>query len=157
VCNTHLSIFASFQQCTVSLVGQWIDEAKSKLKDPGLVYSYHGPGRKRDPCILAQNSIVVTTYETLASDTTYHKNRSKDPDYCPPCEQVRWWRIICDESHVLRNPSGKLDAVIELVGDNKWLVTGESRKRSSTGAFFRISLYKDLSTKVRHSIRVLRT
>jgi hypothetical protein len=45
--------------CNVSLVGQWISEAKSKLKDPGLVYSYHGHGRKRDPNILAANAIVV--------------------------------------------------------------------------------------------------
>mmetsp|Transcript_8692 Transcript_8692/g.15747 ORF Transcript_8692/g.15747 Transcript_8692/m.15747 type:complete len:133 (-) Transcript_8692:2884-3282(-) len=33
--------------CPVSLVGQWIEEAKSKLKDPGLMYPYHGQNRKR--------------------------------------------------------------------------------------------------------------
>lgn len=85
--------------CKVSLVGQWIAEAKSKLSDPGLIYSYHGQNRKRDPNILAQNAIVVTTYEVLASDATYHREKSNDPDYCPPCEEIRWWRIICDESH----------------------------------------------------------
>jgi len=47
--------------CHVSLVGQWIEEARSKLKDPGLLYSYHGSGRKRDPFKLARNAIVVTT------------------------------------------------------------------------------------------------
>ncbi len=82
--------------CNVSLVGQWIDEAKSKLKDPGLVYSYHGSSRKRDPMILAKNAVVVTTYATLASDANFHANKSTDPNYCAPCEQVRWWRIICD-------------------------------------------------------------
>ena len=117
---THLP-----RQCNVSLVGQWIEEAKSKLKNPGLVYSYHGSGRNRHPNALASNSIVVTTYETLASDATFHANKSADPDYCPPCEQVRWWRIICDESHVLRNgDSGKSNAVMRLVADNKWLVSG---------------------------------
>jgi hypothetical protein len=149
VCHTHLSLFASLhQQCTVSLVGQWIDEAKSKLKDPGLVYSYHGQARKRDPRILARNSIVVTTYETLASDATYHRKHSSDPDnYCPPCEQVRWWRIICDESHILRHgASNKLDGVMQLVGDNKWLVTGESQKGSSTGTHFFGSLIFVLQT-----------
>jgi len=106
-------------------VGQWIDEAKSKLKEPGLVYSYHGGNRKRDPQLLAENAIVVTTYETLASDATYHKNKSNDEEYCPPCEQVRWWRIICDESHVLRNANNhKSKAVMDLVADNKWLVSG---------------------------------
>ena len=53
--------------CKVSLVGQWIEEAKSKLKCPGLVYPYHGSNRKRDPVVLSENAIVVTTYETLSS------------------------------------------------------------------------------------------
>jgi SWI/SNF-related matrix-associated actin-dependent regulator of chromatin subfamily A3 len=111
----------------VSLVGQWIEEAKSKLTDPGLVYSYHGGGRKRDAKALAANSIVVTTYETLASDATYHAKRSNDgAEYAAPCEQVRWWRIICDESHSIRNRGGKSAAVLELVADNKWLVSGKS-------------------------------
>jgi SWI/SNF-related matrix-associated actin-dependent regulator of chromatin subfamily A3 len=76
--------------------------------------------------MLAQNSIVVTTYETLSSDATYHARKSTEgSDYTAPCEQVRWWRIICDESHVLRNASTKkTDAVLDLVGDNKWLVSG---------------------------------
>ena len=114
-------------------MGQWIEEAKSKLKNPGLVYSYHGPGRKRHPGVLASNSIVVTTYETLASDATFHASKSADAGYCPPCEQVRWWRIICDESHVLRNASsGKSKAVMSLIADNKWLVSGKTR--SSTDA-----------------------
>jgi hypothetical protein len=111
--------------CNVSLVGQWVAEAKSKLKNPGLVYPYYGQSRMRNPLTLAMNAIVVTTYETLASDATYHANKSSDASYCPPCEQVRWWRIICDESHVLRNGnSAKSEAVMNLVGDNKWLVSG---------------------------------
>ena len=111
----------------MSLVGQWVEEAKSKLKDPGLVYSYNGAKRKRDPLILAQNSIVVTTYETLASDAVYHKRKSsEDDEYCSPCEQVRWWRIIVDECHVLRNAvNNKSRAVMNLVGDHKWLVSGK--------------------------------
>lgn len=91
----------------MSLVGQWIDEAKSKLKDPGLVYSYHGSTRKRCPKILAQNAIVVTTYATLASDAYYHKSHSSDPDYCAPCESIKWWRIICDESHTIRDVNSR--------------------------------------------------
>lgn len=119
--------FTLCAQCNVSLVGQWIEEAKSKLEDPGLVYSYHGAGRKRDPHMLAHNSIVVTTYETLASDATYHARKSTEgAEYTAPCEQVRWWRIMCDESHVLRNASTKkTNAVLNLVGDNKWLVSGK--------------------------------
>ena len=112
-------------------MGQWIEEAKSKLANPGLIYSYHGGSRKRDAQILAQNSIVVTTYETLASDAVFHAKKNADSDYCPPCEQIRCWRIICDESHgCSRNANNaKSKAVMDLVGDNKWLVSGTSLSR----------------------------
>jgi len=119
--------------CNVSLVGQWIDEAKSKLKNPGLVYSYHGGSRTRDASILAQKSIVVTTYATLASDATYHARKSKnESEYTAPCEQVRWWRIICDESHVLRANSGNTKAVLRLEAENKFCVTGTPINTSVT-------------------------
>lgn len=105
-------------------MGQWIDEARSKLKEPGLVYPYHGQSRKRDAAMLAANAIVVTTYQTLASDATYHANKA-GVGYCAPCEQVRWWRIICDESHSLREGNTKKSsAVMCLVADNKWVVSG---------------------------------
>jgi SNF2 family DNA or RNA helicase len=88
------------------------------------VYPYHGQSRKREAALLAQNSIVVTTYQVLASDATYHAKKADD-DYCAPCEQVRWWRIICDESHSLREANTKKSAaVMNLVADHKWLVSG---------------------------------
>ena len=90
------SHFPLFVQCPVSLVGQWIEEAKSKLENPGLIYPYHGQNRKRDPKLLASNSIVVTTYAVIASDASHHAKKGGS-NYCPPLEQIRWWRIICDE------------------------------------------------------------
>jgi hypothetical protein len=111
----------------VSLVGQWIEEAKSKLLDPGLVYPYHGQSRKRDASILAKNAIVVTTYQVLVSDANYHAKKAGD-DYCAPLEQVRWWRIICDEGHSLRDgQTSRAKAAGILVADHKWIVTGKSR------------------------------
>jgi SNF2 family DNA or RNA helicase len=111
--------------CPVSLVGQWIEEAKSKLKEPGLVYPYHGQNRKRNARGLAKNAIVVTTYEVLASDNTYHRAKSDDPNYCPPMEQVRWWRIICDEGHCLRQSNTKrYSSISSLAADHKWIVSG---------------------------------
>ncbi|KAG7339454.1 swf/snf family helicase [Nitzschia inconspicua] len=110
--------------CPVSLVGQWIDEAKSKLVNPGLIYPYHGQNRKRDAKKLAEAEIVVTTYQVLASDATYHKQKG-GKEYCAPLEQVRWWRIIADEGHSLTDRNTKRNhAVQALVADNKWIVTG---------------------------------
>lgn len=117
-------------QCNVSLVGQWVEEAKSKLKDPGLVYAYYGSKRVRDPIVLSSNAIVVTTYETLTSDNHYHRNKSSNPaKYVSPCEKVRWWRIICDEGHVMRSNSNKTENVQRLIGDHKWTVSGKYHLR----------------------------
>lgn len=74
--------------CPVSLVGQWIREAKSKLNDPQLVYPYHGQNRMRDAAVLSRSSIVVTTYAVIASDVNYHAQKSGKEDYCAPLEQV---------------------------------------------------------------------
>ncbi|CAB9523044.1 regulator of chromatin subfamily A member 3-like 1 [Seminavis robusta] len=111
--------------CPVSLVGQWIEEAKSKLKEPGLVYAYHGQSRRRDPMLLAKNSIIVTTYEVIASDANYHAKKSQSADYVAPLEQVRWWRIIADEGHSLRQGNTRRsEALLRIVADHKWLVSG---------------------------------
>eukprot|EP00429_Kryptoperidinium_foliaceum_P043107 CAMPEP_0176102834 /NCGR_PEP_ID=MMETSP0120_2-20121206/51588_1 /TAXON_ID=160619 /ORGANISM="Kryptoperidinium foliaceum, Strain CCMP 1326" /LENGTH=1287 /DNA_ID=CAMNT_0017436909 /DNA_START=94 /DNA_END=3957 /DNA_ORIENTATION=- len=138
--------------CPVSLVGQWAEEARSKLQDPGLVYEYHGQGRKRDAHILSQNSIVVTTYQVVASDATYHAKRAGS-DYCPPLQQIRWWRIVCDEGHSLRQgQTQRSKAVLSLVADHKWLVSGTPLNTS----------IKDLSTQFKflgidHADEIVRT
>ena len=124
--SDHLYVIVVVFQCPVSLVGQWIEEAKSKLKDPGVIYPYHGQDRNRDANILAQHSIVVTTYQVLASDATYHAKKAKaGSDYCPPLEQIRWWRIVCDEGHSLRESQTlRSIATMALHADHKWLVSG---------------------------------
>ena len=49
--------------CATSLVGQWLDEAKSKLDGSLRLYMYHGTDRIRDAAYLATNyDLVVTTY-----------------------------------------------------------------------------------------------
>ena len=105
--------------CSASLVGQWIAEAKSKLKDPGLVYAYYGALRNRNAELLSMNAIVVTTYGTIQSD--FRNKKSDTPGYVPPCEQIYWWRVICDESHMLRNES---ISCRNIPGVNRWAVTG---------------------------------
>jgi hypothetical protein len=117
-------------------VSQWIEEAKSKLKDPGLVYSYHGGGRNRNaegsrlglflPRRWTQpqrrNSCselhCCDSVRSLGPKCHLPRNRSGlGAEYAAPCEPVRWWRIICDESHSIRSRAGKSDAVLELVAD----------------------------------------
>jgi hypothetical protein len=58
------------------------------------VYYYHDRRRKSEAALLAKNFIVVTTYQVLAFDATYHAKKAPGDDYGAPCEQVRWRRII---------------------------------------------------------------
>ena len=67
---------------------------------------------------------MVTTYQVLASDATYHAAKG-GADYCAPLEQVRWWRIITDEGHSLKDGATQRNKAVQaLVADNKWIVTG---------------------------------
>jgi SWI/SNF-related matrix-associated actin-dependent regulator of chromatin subfamily A3 len=121
-CRSLLKTHA--QICPVSLVGQWIEEARSKLSDPGLVYPYHGQGRLRNPDILSKNSIVVTTYNVVASDAFYHSAKG-GTNYCPPLEMIRWWRVIADEGHCLKESQTNIwKSCSQIVSDHKWIVTG---------------------------------
>ena len=112
--------------CHVSLVGQWVEEAKKKLKDPGLVYPYHGSSRTKDAAKLCEKSIIVTTYATLSSDDNYHRKKHKgNKPYVPICGMMRWWRVILDESHAMKsNNTNHSRAIKSLVAENKWCVTG---------------------------------
>ena len=60
---------ATLVVCMVSIVGQWIEEAKSKLAaDSELkIHCYHNTGREKDPEKLAKYDLVVTTYQTLGA------------------------------------------------------------------------------------------
>lgn len=87
---------ATLVVCPVSIVGQWIDEAKAKLAAKLKICQYYGPKRERDPKKLAAYDIVVTTYQTLAKDygdaakAATAAARSK----ANPLGEVHWRRII---------------------------------------------------------------
>jgi hypothetical protein len=60
-----------------------MDEAKSKLTSGSLkVNAYYGSNRCRDPDLLADNDIVVTTYQILSSDAARYgaENGIEDED-----------------------------------------------------------------------------
>jgi|AntAceMinimDraft_5_1070358.scaffolds.fasta_scaffold12447_3 SNF2 family DNA or RNA helicase len=90
---------ATLVVCAVSLVGQWIDEARSKMdaNNSLRIHMYHGTKRIKDPKKLAEDfDLVVTTYQTLASDrgklTINH-----------PTSQIEWFRIVLDEAHMAKS------------------------------------------------------
>ena len=112
---------ATLVVCAVSLVGQWIEEARSKLSGgAGLrIHMYHGTKRIKDAKKLAQDfDLIVTTYQTLASD------RGKDQrDH--PMSQIEWYRIVLDEAHMAKSAGTAHSKVChELRAARRWACTG---------------------------------
>jgi SWI/SNF-related matrix-associated actin-dependent regulator of chromatin subfamily A3 len=125
--------------CPVSLVGQWVSEAKSKLTEGSTfkIYEYHGGNRIRSSAKLAEYDLVVTTFETLSSDfcrqlprpTPSDPTGSRVPKGCP-CNEINWFRIVLDESHKIKGKSGMTNAVRVLSSMRRWCVTGTPMNNS---------------------------
>lgn len=61
--------------CPSSLISQWDNEVKSKVKPRVLdVIKYYGPNRESSARRLAKKHIVLTTYHTVMWDQKNHKN-----------------------------------------------------------------------------------
>ena len=120
--------------CAVSLVGQWIDEAKSKLdEDSGLrILMYHGSGRERNPKKIAENyDLVVTTYQTLAAD----RSRTN------PLGEIEFYRLVCDESHMTKSYlTAQSKAASEICAARRWACTGTPIATNSVDLFGQMAM-----------------
>lgn len=58
------------------------------------VYLYHGPRRELDPRELAKFDIIMTTYQTVASEV-FPKARAKNRE--SPLKDIMWFRVVLDE------------------------------------------------------------
>ncbi|CAN0153840.1 unnamed protein product [Scytosiphon promiscuus] len=103
--------------CKVSLVGQWVEEAKRLCGGALTIYPYHGQGRSKDPSFLAKFDVVVTTYGVVQADA------SRNAGY-PPLRRIRWWRVVLDESHTIASTSSTTNVVKQLISNRRWCMTG---------------------------------
>lgn len=79
------------------------------------VLIYHGRQRKQDPSELQARDIVITTYSTLVAEWLPTSTLYK----------IRWFRIVLDEAHFIRDPSTKrAKAVFALEAERRWCLTG---------------------------------
>lgn len=98
------------------LLRTWTEEIKKRITAPLSVLVYHGDKRIKDPQILLQYDIVVTTYHTLISD----HNRDD-----AVIRSIAWYRIVLDEAHFIRRSSSALfKRVDEIHAKFRWCLTG---------------------------------
>ncbi|CAE7895555.1 RAD5B [Symbiodinium microadriaticum] len=119
----------------LSLIRQWFSEAQKHFFDSAVpsIHEFHGSGKNISLEQLRNTGIVLTTYNTLAS-------QPQDSSLF----QVYWRRIILDEAHSIKNRcSRQAQAAFQLRGFCRWCVTGTPLQNSveelySTVRFLRV-------------------
>lgn len=99
--------------CPVSLLKQWEQEFKTKLRKPLRVLTWYG-NRTKDPEVIASYDVVLTTYGILSS---YRYEE---------LTKLHWYRVVIDESTYLRGGGSNCAGVLskELVSSRRWAVSG---------------------------------
>ncbi|KAF2860497.1 hypothetical protein K470DRAFT_257950 [Piedraia hortae CBS 480.64] len=102
--------------CPKSVLANWQMQIVAHLyTDKVRVYTYHGSNRLENVRELAGCDVVLTTYNTLATEIAAGKALG----------EIEWFRIVLDEAHSIRNSATKVNkACCSLEGLNRWAVTG---------------------------------
>ncbi|KAF2789211.1 hypothetical protein K505DRAFT_284789 [Melanomma pulvis-pyrius CBS 109.77] len=106
-----------------SLLQQWEDQLIMHLQtsSPSRIrwMKYHGPSRMIDHKMLHTYDIVITSFQTLASQ---YRKRS---DSQSVLFSTTWRRLILDEAHTIRNrKTTTAKAVFDLEAESRWAMTG---------------------------------
>ncbi|KAI8791402.1 E3 ubiquitin-protein ligase SHPRH [Biomphalaria glabrata] len=130
-----------------SICHQWIEEIHKHIKEKTIrVFIYTGVSKLGyiQPQTLAQQDIVITTYDVLRKELDYvnlpHTNsetgrRFRHPKRFlatpSPLVAVEWWRICLDEAQMVECVTTKTaEMALKLKAVNRWCVTGTPLMRS---------------------------
>ncbi|XP_048210202.1 E3 ubiquitin-protein ligase SHPRH isoform X2 [Perognathus longimembris pacificus] len=135
-----------------SICHQWVDEINRHVKSSSLrVLVYQGV--KKDgflqPHFLAEQDIVIITYDVLRSELNYvdipHsnsedgrrlRNQKRYMAIPSPLVAVEWWRICLDEAQMVECPTVKAAEMAQrLTGINRWCISGTPVQRGLEDLF----------------------
>lgn len=109
--------------CPLSTIGNWEEQIKQHVK-PGSIkyYIYHGGNRCKDVKKLADYDLVITTYGSVGSEFSH---RGKKGDGIYPLHSVKWFRVVLDEAHMIREQNTQQSkSICALEAQRRWAVTG---------------------------------
>ncbi|KAK3576517.1 hypothetical protein CHS0354_034193 [Potamilus streckersoni] len=141
VSSTPIPSCATLIISPCSICHQWVEEiTKHVQKDTLKIFVYSGVNKQRfiQPQTLAQQDIVITTYECLRKEIDYvdlpHSNsdsgrKLRHPKRFmaipSPIIAVEWWRICLDEAQMVECTTTKTaEMALRLTSVNRWCVTG---------------------------------
>ncbi|KAF3925451.1 hypothetical protein ABW21_db0204513 [Orbilia brochopaga] len=128
----------------LALIKQWEKEIRDKTDRRFRVLVHHGPNRTRSGTDMKAYDVVVTTPQVLVSE---HKDSV--PDAMIGCLDVKWWRVIVDEAHTIKNHLAKSTvACYALKAHFRWCLTGTPLQNNvdelqSLIHFLRVDPYAD--------------
>jgi SWI/SNF-related matrix-associated actin-dependent regulator of chromatin subfamily A3 len=121
--------------CPLSVVSSWLDETSNHFVNAVLLNDvnstadknainiclYHGPNRHNISAeMIFRADIVITTYDVIASEFSLEGTAGGSL-----LQQFHWWRVVLDESHVIRNmQTRRYKACDSLRSVYRWCVTG---------------------------------
>ncbi|KAK2591665.1 hypothetical protein QQS21_010650 [Conoideocrella luteorostrata] len=134
----------------LALIRQWEHEIQDKVeKSHGLkILVHHGPQRTKDFKEMAKYDVVVTTFQILVSE--HGSSSDADDGVKVGCFGLRWWRVILDEAHTIKNRNAKgTKACYALRSEYRWCLSGTPMQNNldelqSLVRFLRISPYDNL-------------
>jgi len=119
--------------CPLSVMSNWTDQIARHVHEKHAlrVYTYHGNGRvsSMKAADFAEYDVVITTYQTLASDWMPRGkagSKQSQQELRPTgLYSVDWRRVVLDEGHIVRNPSSKgAGAVVSVNARSRSILTG---------------------------------
>ncbi|CUM49858.1 DNA repair protein RAD5 [Debaryomyces fabryi] len=118
----------------MSLLSQWQKEFDKANNNPNhTCFIYYGDLACTDLSPILCNKkkdipiVIITTYGTVLNEFTRLSNRRDAKGYLPKIGlfSVKFFRIVLDEGHNIRNRTAKTSkAIYELLLNRKWVLTG---------------------------------
>ncbi|XP_029685003.1 E3 ubiquitin-protein ligase SHPRH isoform X3 [Takifugu rubripes] len=129
-----------------SICHQWVEEINRHIRSSSLrVLVYQGVKKHGfiQPHMLAEQDVVITTYDVLRSELNYvdiphsnskdgrrFRNQKRYMAVPSPLVAVEWWRICLDEAQMVECPTAKAaEMALRLASVNRWCVSGTPVQR----------------------------
>ncbi|XP_071392224.1 E3 ubiquitin-protein ligase SHPRH-like [Centroberyx affinis] len=129
-----------------SICHQWVEEINRHISSSSLrVLVYHGVKKHGfiQPHMLAEQDVVITTYDVLRSELNYvdiphsnskdgrrFRNQKRYMAVPSPLVAVEWWRICLDEAQMVECTTAKAaEMALRLASVNRWCVSGTPVQR----------------------------
>ncbi|XP_062862969.1 E3 ubiquitin-protein ligase SHPRH [Trichomycterus rosablanca] len=129
-----------------SICHQWVEEINHHIRSASLrVLVYQGVKRHGfiQPHVLAEQDVVITTYDVLRTELNYvdlphsnskdgrrFRNQKRYMAVPSPLVAVEWWRVCLDEAQMVECTTAKAaEMALRITSINRWCVSGTPVQR----------------------------